>query len=270
MIRKKIDLLDILFFQNLSVCKEVKHFISTRKGGVSNPPFNSLNLGFNVGDDPKNVTSNRKTLASALGIEFNQLTFAKQTHSGNVAIITGKLAGSGNSTHKTALNNTDAIITNVPGICLITLVADCVPMIFFDPIKKVIGIAHAGWRGTLKSVTPRTIKSMKNAFGTSPGDIIVGIGPSICSNCFKVGKDVIFQTRRTVKNIWWYIKNETENGEGFFDLIGSNVRQLIDEKIPKKNIEIANSCTLENPDLFFSYRKTKEGTGRFAAGIVLF
>ena len=269
MIEKKIDLLDILFFENLSEYKEIRHFVSTRKGGFSNPPYKSLNLGLHVGDDPKNVLKNRKRLANTIGIPLNHFTIARQIHSNHVTIISEELRGKGCVNHKEAINDTDAMVTNLADICLMVLVADCVPMLFFDPVKRAIGVAHAGWKGTLKFVAINTVKTMEKAFGSSPQDIIAGIGPSIGPCCYKVGPDVISQVANIFHTRKEYIFNESKNGEGYFDLWKANLRQLLHAGIERKNIEMAMKCTCHNPDLFFSYRHQKGNTGRFGVGIAI-
>jgi len=269
MIKKTIDLLDILFFENLSVCKEIRHFISTRKGGVSNPPFDSLNLGLNAGDNPDNVLKNRKRLAATIGIPFRHFTIGEQIHSGNVTIISKALKGKGSTDYKEAINATDAMVTNVADICLIILVADCVPILFFDPVKGVIGVCHAGWKGTLQLIAQKTVMAMEKTFGSSPQEIVVGIGPSIGPCCYKVGPDVISQVETIFHTRNEYILNESKSGEGYFDLWKANLDQLLHAGIERKNIEMGMMCTCHNPDLFFSYRHQKGATGRFCAGITI-
>jgi YfiH family protein len=269
MIEKKIDLLDILFFENLSEYKEIRHFVSTRKGGFSKPPYNSLNLGFHVGDDPENVLKNRKRLANTIGIPLNHFTIGRQVHSGNVTIISEELRGKGSTNHKEAINATDAMVTNVADICLTILVADCVPMLFFDPVKRTIGVCHAGWKGTLQFVTLNTVRAMEKVFGSSPRDIIVGIGPSIGPCCYKVGPKVISQVENILHTKKEYILNESKDGEGYFDLWEANLRQLLHAGIERKNIEMAMECTCHNPDLLFSYRHKKGNTGRFGVCIAI-
>jgi len=269
MIEKKIDLLDILFFENLSGFKKIRHFVSTRKGGFSKSPYNSLNLGFHVGDDPEDVLKNRKRLAATIRIPLNHFTIAIQIHSGNVKIISEELRGKGCSNHKGAINATDAMVTNIANICLMVLVADCVPMLFFDPVKRAIGVCHAGWQGTLQFVARNTVLALEKGFGSSPRDIMVGIGPSIGPCCYKVGPEVISQVANIFNTKKEFILNESKDGEGYFDLWEANLRQLLHAGIERENIEMAMECTCHNPDLFFSYRHQKGNTGRFGVGIAI-
>jgi YfiH family protein len=269
MLEKRHGLLTIVHFENLLRFKEIKHFVSTRTSGFSQFPYHSLNLGLHVGDDPDNVLKNRRRFAEAIGIPLNQFTIAKQIHSGNVRVVSDELRGSGSTDHENAIEDTDAMVTDTPGICLIVLVADCVPMLFFDPLRRAIGVAHAGWRGTLQSAAFNTVTTMEQAFGSSPGDIMVGIGPSIGPCCYRVGPEVISQVESVFQSRSDYIVNESKEGVGYFDLCKANLEGLLHAGIERKNIEIAGRCTCCEPDLFFSYRKQKGDTGRFAAGIML-
>ena len=269
MIKKKIDFLDILFFENLLKHKEIRHFVSTRTGGFSNPPYNSLNLGLHVGDDPKDVLENRKRLSVTIGIALSHFTIGRQIHSGNVTIISKELRGKGSTNHQEAIDATDAMVTNVPDICMVILVADCVPMLFFDPVKRAIGVVHAGWKGTLQFIAQHTVRAMEKTFGSSPQDIMVGMGPSIGPCCYKVGPEVISQVKNIFHTKKEYILNESKDGEGYFDLWKANLKQLLHSGIDRENIEMAMICTCHNSNLFFSYRHQKGDTGRFGAGIAL-
>lgn len=269
MIEKKINSLSIWFFENLLRYERIGHFVSTRNGGHSNPPYDSLNLSFNVGDDPDKVLKNRKLLAGTLGIPLTNLTTAKQIHDGHVKIVSDALRGKGSTNYKGAINATDAMVTNAPNICLMILLADCVPILFCDPSKRVIGVAHAGWKGTLRFVAHNTVKVLREHFGCSPQDIVVGIGPSIGPCCYQVRQEVLSQVEHVLGTRQDCIRHESANGKGYFDLWTANLKQLLQAGIPEKNIEMAETCTSHHPNLFFSHRHEKGKTGRFGAGIVI-
>lgn len=269
MIEKRHGLLSIVHFENLLPFKEIEHFVSTRTGGFSEFPYHSLNLGLHVGDDPDKVMKNRRRLAEAIGIPLNQFTIARQIHSGNVRVVSDELRGRGSTDQENAIDDADAMVTDTPGICLIVLVADCVPMLFFDPMRRAVGVAHAGWRGTLKSIAANTVMTMEEAFGSSPANIMVGIGPSIGPCCYRVGPEVISQVKSVFQSSNDYIANESKDGGGFFDLWKANLEGLLHAGIERKNIEIAERCTCHEPDIFYSYRNQRGDTGRFAAGIML-
>ena len=241
-------------FENLQ--GEVLHFVSTRKGGSSPPPYDSLNLGFHVGDEPELVLENRRKLASALGVPLESFTFAEQVHDGRVVAIRREQRGSGAFDSDTAIEAADAMVTDVPGICLTVLLADCVPILFYHPGRKVIGIAHAGWRGTTRSIAKRTLEVLVEEFGCDPGGMLVGLGPSVGPCCYEVGPDVasLFDSRFL-------------NGR-YLDLREANRFQLVQMGVPEDNIEVAGVCTCCDHELFFSARRSPR-TGRFGAGIML-
>jgi YfiH family protein len=266
---EKFGLSNILFFANLSKHKGIRHFVSTRTGGFSNSPYNSLNLALHVGDDPDKVLKNRKRLAQAIGIPLDQFTIAKQIHSGTVTVISEAMKGRGSTNQEDAVEATDAMVTDVPGICLIILVADCVPMLFFDPARNVIAAAHAGWRGTLQFIALHTARAMEKDFGCSPHDILVGMGPSIGPCCYEVGPEVIAQAKAVLSSRQEYIRHESKDGKGYLDLQEANRDQLVEAGIRRENIETANQCTSHNAHIFFSYRHQQGETGRFGAGICM-
>jgi YfiH family protein len=269
MIKEEKGLLIVLSFENLTKHKKIRHFISTRTGGFSNSPYNSLNLALHVGDDPDKVLKNRKRLAQAIGIPLDQFTIAKQIHSGTVTVISEAMKGRGSTNQEDAVEATDAMVTDVPGICLTILVADCVPMLFFDPARNVIAAAHAGWRGTLQFIALHTVRAMEKDFGCSPQDILVGMGPSIGPCCYDVGPEVITQMKAVLSSHQEYIQHESKEGKGYLDLQKANRDQLVEAGILRKNIETANQCTCHNAHIFFSYRHQHGKTGRFAAGICM-
>lgn len=256
----------ILKFNNLSVFdSEIEHFISTREGGVSKDSFESLNLGLHVGDDPKKVLKNRQNLAKQLNIPLEGFVFAQQTHGKHVFIASKKHAGRGAVEYKTAIGDTDAFITAEKGVCVVILVADCVPIILFDPKQGVIAVVHAGWKGTVQKILKKTVQRMKEEFDCEGKDILGGIGPSIGACHFEVQSEVFNQFEKC-----FGIENEALIVQGrrlAIDLQKLNEGQLIAENIPKENIETMKVCTSCRRDEFFSARKKDKG--RFAIGIVL-
>src|ERR1700733_5023831 len=163
--------------------------VTTRHGGGSTGAYGSLNLGGHVGDAPEAVAENRRRLAEALGVD--RLTVADQRHTNRVAIVTQALAGRGHdgvADSAEALPATDAMITAVPGAALAILVADCAPVVLFDPVRRAAGVAHSGRAGTLRGVVPKTVDAMTAAFGTVPGDLLIGIGPAIGAASYEIGQ----------------------------------------------------------------------------------
>ena len=254
-------------FENLSHKKGIIHFISTRNGGVSKPPFDTLNISFNVSDDPKNVLKNRELLAEAVGFDAASVVTAKQVHDNKVAFVTKDMKGKGAFDLISALDGIDAMVTNVPKICLMVQVADCVPVLLYDPVKKVIGAVHAGYKGTILTIAENTVRSMIKQYRSDPRNIYAGIGPSIGPCCYEIGKEVVNEVKDNLKNgkDLIYVKK----GKNFFDLWKANRSQIEDCGVPGRNIEVAGICTNDRTDMFFSFRAGKGTTGRFAAGIML-
>ncbi len=261
--------LELYHFANLKKFGEINHFISSRAGGFSKGPFKSMNTGFHVGDNDWIVLQNRKKLAEVLRIDISQLTFAHQTHSSNIAIIDHVKKGSGSTNYESSIPNTDGLVTNIPGICLCVQMADCVPLLLYDPVNKVIGAVHAGWRGTLRKVAESAVKTMAYTYGCSPSDIIAGIGPSNGPCCYEVGEDVNTEALRSLGDLKGIIKEHPQPGKYIFDQWHANFLQLTDCGIPEKNIEISDLCSHCHSDTFFSSRKDSGITGRTTAGIML-
>jgi len=265
MISQQFGGADLFFFERFLAITRIRHFVSGRRGGVSESPYDSLNLAFHVNDQPGNVLENRQRLARILNVPLQNFVFCNQAHSDNVVRITGDMRGSGASELRTAINGADAMITDVPNVMLTVLVADCVPVILYDPVKDVIGVVHAGWRGTVQFIVRNTVERMGQEFGCIPRDIFAGLGPSIGPETYRVREEVA----QTVKTALPFSADvlRTIDGQVFFDLKESNRRQLINSGIDVKNIQVTTVCTQRSADIFFSERSRKP-TGRFAAGIM--
>ena len=269
MLETRSQSLSIFRFQNLSRQRGIAHFVSTRIGGLSFPPYKSLNLGFHVEDSSETVLKNRARLAANIGISLDNFTIAKQVHSGTVTTVTAEMRGDGAADLDTAVAATDAMITDIPSLCLTVLMADCVPVLCYDPQKRVVAAVHAGWRGTVKLAAQNTVDALTQKFNCQPTDILVGVGPSIGPCHYEVGPEVIAQVEDTFGSTEGYIDNTSPDGKGYFNLWEANKRQIVETGIPAQNIEVAEICTYCNAHLFFSERHQKGRTGRFGAGIML-
>ena len=235
MLQKKVNSLTLYFFENLSKRSEILHFISTR----------SLNL---------RAPEDRKLLAEELGFPVENFTLGKQVHGINIAKVKKETCG-------WQFEATDGLMTNIKDACLMVLVADCVPMLFFDPEKKVIAAAHAGWRGTVHKIAENVIKNLIEEYGSNPKNILVGIGPAIGPCCYEIGLEVVEKAPEE------FISKR--NNTYYLDLWKANKKQLLDSGIPAINIESAEICTKCHSDVFFSARAERGPTGRFGAGIRL-
>ena len=254
-----MDKIKLLRFSNLLVHNEIIHFSSTRIGGVSSSKLNSLNLGYTVNDNPKNVTKNLKILSKSIGIERKQLVSPKQTHSANIGIV---------KSVNDIFPDTDALITNIPNICICVRTADCVPILLYDQVQKAVATIHSGWKGTVQKISKLTIELMQNEFGTKPENIIAGIGPSIGPKVYEVGPEVIEMVHQSFsKN--GFIQVIENFDKGYFNLWQANKQILLESGITENNIEISEICTFSNPELFYSARRDGVKTGRLASGIML-
>lgn len=253
-------------FESFGAYHETRHFISTRVGGKSQGPFAGFNLGFGTDDHAENVLQNRHLLSETLGIPLDWFVFPRQTHSANIAVIDHTHRGKGAFTRDDAIPDTDALICNIPHIFIVIQVADCVPVLLLDTENKAVAAIHAGWRGTVQEIVPRTIEAMTKQYGTKAQKIVAGIGPSIGKCCYNVGNEV--KEKFSILSSSFSIF-ETKNNKLHLDLWEANKNQLIQAGVEEQNIEIAETCTKCNQHTFFSSRHGNGNTGRFTAGIML-
>jgi polyphenol oxidase len=240
----------------------VKQFVTTREGGVSKNLYASLNLSFNSGDNPENVKINRKILGESLDMDIEKLIFPEQCHSANIKII-----HSDKDIYD--VKNTDGLITRQKNICLCILAADCVPVLLFDPVRQVIAALHAGWRGTVKQITQKAIRMVTNTFGSNPGDLIAGIGPSISRSNYQVGSEVINAFKNILPGHDKLYTKMDDTGHGYLDLWEANRLILCNAGVLPGRIETAGLCAYDRKELFFSARRDGVECGRFASGIML-
>lgn len=241
----------------------VKHCFTTRVGGVSQGIYNSMNTSITKEDTIENVRKNLETVCSAIGIDYTRLVFSKQTHGDKIRIVTEADIGKG-LTIPSDIENTDGLMTNVPGIPLITFYADCVPLFFLDRRNRAIAVTHSGWKGTVLKIGEKTIRQMAEVYGTRPEDCLVGIGPSLEMNCFEVGQEVAAQFAESFGNQSRIIE-PLKNGKYIVDLWEVNKLMLMELGVPENNITISGFCTKCNEKLFFSYRRDKGRTGSLSA-----
>lgn len=256
-------------FKNLSATGIVKHGFSTRKGGVSTGIFSSMNLNFKRGDDPDAVMENYRRMAAALNMRVEDMVLSDQTHTTNVRVITEEDRGKG-ILKPQDYSDVDGMITNVPGIVLVTSYADCVPLYFVDPVRKAIGLSHSGWKGTVGHIGQKTVWKMHEVYGSEPKDIVAAIGPSICQSCYEVSDDVAeaFRTNFTADEAADILLNKG-NGKYQLDLWKANWYVLTDAGILPEHLSVTDLCTACHPDLLWSHRKTNGQRGGLSAFLSL-
>ena len=239
---------------------QVQHAVFTRHGGVSPDPWNSLNVGGTVGDVTERVIQNRFRAFETLNCSPNSIFDAWQVHGADVAFAEAPRHNA--ERHQKA----DILLTDKPEVTLFMRFADCVPILFHDPVRQVIGLSHAGWMGTLQDVAGATVQAMCERYTSKPEDIVACIGPSIGVDHYEVGDEVIVKAKErfgTDSNQVLQL-----HGERFhFDLWKAN--ELLLSKAGVENIEIAGVCTACNLNDWFSHRAEKGKTGRFGALISL-
>jgi YfiH family protein len=254
-------------FDLLAKFPKLLHFHSTRKGGQSKEPYNSFNLGFGE-DNAADVLANRNKLANLIGFSGNDVVAQNQVHGTHLEVIHATQRGSGFGDKTNAIKNCDAMISNQPGICLWAFGADCIPILFYDDHKKVIGVAHAGWKGSLQNIVGKTILAMQQHFGSNPDHIIVALGAGIGVKYYEVGDDVVKAVFTQFAIDEPFLVKNPRTGRFHLDLYNTNLFLLYQAGISPENIQISDLCTFENKDLFFSARRDKI-TGRQVAGIML-
>lgn len=248
--------LSIFKFESFKKYNDIAHFITTKEGWVSGkkPRF--------TGDDEADYIPYRKELASSCQGKPEQFVFPRQTHSDHIGI-----ASLGTNTIN--FPETDALITNEPGVFVCVQTADCVPILLFDPIKKVVAAVHAGWKGTVSKIAEKTVLRMSDEFGCQPENILAGIGPSIHIHAYEVGPEVVETVKSNFTNSSALLKPSRDPGKAYFDLWEANQTVLSEAGIPEENIEIMGLCSFEHSDLFYSARREGTDTGRMVSGIRL-
>ena len=248
--------LSVFKFESFRKYKDITHFITTKEGWVSGykPRF--------TGDQESDYLEFRKELAHSGEWNTDQFIFPRQTHSDHVVVATSEIKTA-------AIEDTDALITNKPGLFICVQTADCVPILLFDPQKKVVAAIHAGWKGTVSRIAQKTVRLMSEKFGCNPSDIVAGIGPSIHIHAYEVGSDVIDAVTDSFSNWPALLKPSLTKGKAYFDLWEANKTALVDAGIQEENIEVLGLCSFEQADLFFSARREGADTGRMVSAIRL-
>ena len=243
-------------FNNLSACCGIEHRVFTRNCGYSQPPFDSLNVSFGIGDAQKSVTGNRGIISRCMG--SGELVFTRQVHGREVAVLGREIDTNAQIEAGRGLT-ADAMVTDVVDRYLVIQVADCQAVLLYEPSRRVVANVHCGWRGSIQNIIGRTVEVMKQDFGCRPELVIAGIGPSLgpcCAEFINYDSEIPME--------FWPYKNLNRH----FDFWSLSEDQLKAAGVAEKNIESSRICTRCHANEFFSYRAEKT-TGRFAAAIGL-
>lgn len=257
--------LEYLTFPLLEKTGIVRHLFSTRLGGVSKGAYASMNFSVIRGDRPEDVLENYKRIAGILGCGIDDMVASHQTHTTNIRRVTGADRGKGISRERD-YEDVDGMITNEPGIVLVTYYADCVPLYFVDPVHRAIGLAHSGWKGTAGRMGACMVWAMGDAFGSRPEELYAAIGPSICRDCYEVSEDVAAQFTGMGADI---VLPGKAPGKYQLDLWLANERILQQAGIPEKQIAVTDICTCHNSAYLFSHRASGGKRGNLGAFLML-
>ena len=247
-------------FEALDAFPELVHGVFTRRGGVSPAPWDSLNLGWAVGDDFVRVDQNYRRIAATLGFDRDDLTTTWQVHGNKILLADAEHRGG-------SLGKADGLITNTPGIPLLQRYADCTPILLYDPEHQAAGIAHAGWQGVVNRTAEAAVRAMITTFGSDPAAMVGAVGPAIGPCCYEVGPEVAAAIRDSQRDPNSLLRPSARPNHVYLDLWEANARQLRDAGVGI--VEVAAMCTACHTDIFFSHRGDHGKSGRFGAVIML-
>ena len=259
----------VTFFRSVSMdaAGGAVHGFSTRLGGVSQGMWESLNLGVSRGDDPDHVRENYRRFLSAIGARGGKMAMSNQVHGGVVRCIT--TADLKTDPYDKVCYEADGLMTALPGVALVVFSADCIPVLFYDPVRRVIAAVHAGWRGTAAGIATAAVGRMADVYGCNPADILAAVGPGIGPDCFETHEDVPnAMTAALSTAVLQHIKIK-ENGKFAVDLKAINAMRLEQAGLDPARIAVCGFCTACQPDRFWSHRKLGTSRGSMAAVIQL-
>lgn len=247
----------------------ITHGASTKLGGVSKGDCATMNMSFTRGDNDDDVHKNHQLFAKAVGYDVKHVVLSNQVHETKIARVTSDDYGKG-VTKESDIIGIDGLITDDENAVLMIFFADCVPLFFYDPIRRAIGASHSGWRGTVKRMGAYTVQAMVKEFGCDPQNIYAVIGPSICQDCYEVSEDVIAEFRKEFKESnWSRMWQSKPNNKYQLDLWEANRIVLEEAGIPSGHIEVSGYCTCCHADVLFSHRATQGRRGNLSGVITL-
>lgn len=245
---------------------KVRHLITTRLGGVSQGEFASMNFSVERGDREEDVLANYRRIGKVLGCGPEDMTASHQTHTTNIRRVTAGDRGKG-VVRPRDYENVDGLITDEQGIALVTFYADCVPLLFVDPMHMAIGLAHSGWRGTVGRMGERMVRAMAESFGSVPSQLYAAVGPSICRDCYEVSQDVARQFTSMLGDD--VAVPGRQEGKYQLDLWLANERILEQAGILREHIAVTDICTCHNSDYLFSHRASGGRRGNIGVFLML-
>lgn len=246
----------------------VRGVFSFREGGVSDTPYHSLNVGYHVGDDPIAVTENRRRCAAAVGVTLHDMVVPEQVHGPGVAVVTETDRGRGSTPDEPSIPGVDAVVTNVRGLALTVMAADCVPMLFYDGRLGVVGAAHSGWRGTVAHISREVVRAMTETFGSRPQDLDVWLGPSIRRCCYEVDGQVAGPVLDSF-GTGPLLTRHAKPGKYLLSLHACIRADLESSGVVGDHIHDVGVCTACHTQVLFSHRAEHSKTGRLLGTVRL-
>lgn len=255
-----------LTFPSFSQTCVVEHLFSTRMGGVSRGVYSTMNFSFTRGDEKEAVEENYRRVAALFGCQASDIVCTDQTHTTNIRCVTKEDKGKG-VTRTRDYHDVDGLVTDEPGIVLAAFTADCVPLYFLDPVKRVIGLAHSGWRGTVGRIGDGMVRLMQDQYGCKKENILAAIGPSICADCYEVSEDVAGAFRDSFGDS--VLRDGIVKGKYQLDLWKANELVLLQAGLSKEQITVTDICTRCNAEYLFSHRASGGKRGNLGAFLML-
>ncbi|MCU6768558.1 peptidoglycan editing factor PgeF [Barnesiella propionica] len=269
MIVRKEKNIELLSFPLFSTFKEIENFVTTRNGITEGDNYSAFNLSPYCGDNPARVKKNREQLASVLNITPDRLITPFQTHGNRIFCLDSNFFLLNSENKEKQLLGIDSLITSCPRTAIAVSTADCVPVLLFDPVNKVIAAIHAGWRGTVSHIVSKTIEEMKIRYNTTTENLFAAIGPSIGPEYFEVGDEVFEAFRNAGYKMEYIAGKRIGNKKYHIDLWGANTEELLTAGLSPDHINVSGLCTYSHNDKFFSARKLGISSGRILTGIML-
>lgn len=268
--RNRIGELEYLTFPLLEQTGMVRHLFTTRLGGVSKGIYNSMNLSYTRGDEKAAVDENFRRIAEALHCGLGDIVCSDQTHTVNLRVVGIKDGGKGILKPRD-YTDIDGLLTDERGVVLATFYADCVPLYFVDTKRRVIALAHSGWRGTVARMGRCVVEKMREVYGTDPADITAAVGPSICQSCYEVSEDVAEAFVQEFSKAGQADEILLGKGSGKYqlDLWRANEIILQEAGIPGEQIQVTDLCTCHNSEYLFSHRASQGKRGNLGAFLEL-
>lgn len=260
---------NLLQFESLNKQSSIKHFCTTRKGGVSKGSFSSLNLGNFSDDCTMDIYENRQILSRMWYMDITDFIVPHQTHSSNVLVIDEEFMSDSPSDKINHLYGVDATLTDLKDVFLCATTADCVPVLLYDSAKQVIGAIHAGWKGIVGGIIQQTMVKMKEVYSSNPLDIVAAVGPSISQKNYEVGDKLISMFNEAGFDLSSSALLNQQTNKWHIDLKLIVHDELVKLGVSSQQVEVSSLCTFDDSELFFSARRQTIVSGRMLSGIML-